>query len=266
MKKILSLLIIVLLSASLLVGCSGKASKDNEITIGVSPDPHGKIVALVVEDLRKEGIEVKIVNFTDYVQPNIALNDGELDANYFQHTPYLDDFVVKQNVKIVPIGTVHVEPMALYSNRYTNIDDIPNGAEVVIPNDTVNGGRALILLENNGIIKLKEGAGLGATEKDIVENPKNLKITALEAAALPRVLDDVDAAVINGNYALEAGLNPVQYGLIIEGKDSPYANIVAVRQGEENKEKFQKLLKALQSEKVRKYIEENYDGGVVPAF
>ncbi len=266
MKKILSILIISVLSLSLLAGCSQKSAKDNEIVIGVSPEPHSKLVSLVVDDLEKEGIKVKLVEFTDYVQPNLALNDGELDANFFQHLPYLEDFIVKQNVKLTSLGNVHVEPMALYSNKYKSVDDIPNGAEIIIPNDTVNGGRALILLEDNGLIKLKEDAGLGATEKDIVENPKNLKITALEAAGLPRVLDDVAGAVINGNYALEAGLNPVKDGLLIEGKDSPYANIVAVREGEENQEKFVKLIKALQSEKVKKYIEENYNGGVVPAF
>lgn len=266
MKKIFTILIIAILSLSLLAGCSKKSSKDNELIIGVTPEPHGKLVSLIVDDLKKEGIEVKTVNFTDYVQPNIALNDGELDANFFQHLPYLEDFIANQNVKLVSLGNVHVEPMALYSNKYNSLDEIPDNAEIVIPNDSVNGGRALILLEHNGLIKIKEDAGLSATEKDIVANPKNIKITALEAAGLPRVLDDVDGAVINGNYALEAGLNPVDDGLIIEDKDSPYANIIAVREGEENQEKFQKLLKALQSEKVRKYIEENYDGGVVPAF
>lgn len=266
MKKILSILIILSLSLSLLAGCSQKPSEDNEIVIGVSPEPHSKLVSLVVDDLEKEGIKVKLVEFTDYVQPNLALNDGELDANFFQHLPYLEDFIVKQNVKLTSLGNVHVEPMALYSSKYESIDEIPNGAEIIIPNDTVNGGRALILLENNGLITLKEGVGLEATEKDIDDNPKELKITALEAAGLPRVLDDVDGAIINGNYALEAGLNPVNNGLVVEGKDSPYANIVAVREGEETQEKFVKLLEALQSEEVKKYIEENYNGGVVPAF
>lgn len=267
MKKLLSILIILSLSLSLLAGCSKKASNDKEIVIGVSPDPHSKLVKLIEDDLEKEGIKIKIVEFTDYVKPNLALNEGELDANFFQHLPYLEDFNVKNNTKLVSIGNTHVEPMALYSSEYKSIDEIPNGAEIVIPNDTVNGGRALILLENNGLIKLREGAGLEATpEKDIAENPKNLKITALEAAGLPRVLNDVDGAVINGNFALQAGLNPVNDGLIVEGKDSPYANIIAVREGEENQDKFVKLLKALQSEKVKKYIEENYNGGVVPAF
>ena len=167
---------------------------------------------------------------------------------------------------MVSLGKVHVEPMALYSNKYDSVDEIPDGATISIPNDTVNGGRALLLLEANGLIKLKEGVGVNATEVDIVENPKNLKFQALEAAVLPITLDDVDGAVINGNYAIEAGLNPVKDGLLVEGGESPYANLVAVKAGQENQEKFKKLLKALQSEEVRKYIEETYEGAVVPAF
>ena len=179
---------------------------------------------------------------------------------------YLDDFLAKENLDLVSIGNVHVEPMALYANEAKSIDELPEGGEIAIPNDTVNGGRALLLLEANGLITLKEGVGLEATENDIAENPKNIKFTAVEAAALPRVLAEIDGAVINGNYALEAGLNPVEDGVVIEGKDSPYANIVAVRAGEENEEKFQKLMEALQSDEIKAYIEENYDGGVVPAF
>lgn len=266
MKKILSILLISILAISLLVGCTPKVSESDEIKIGVSPDPHAKLISLIKDDLEKEGVKVTLIEFTDYVQPNLAVDDKQLDANFFQHLPYLEDFNAKENINLVSLGNVHVEPMALYSKVVSSVDELKDGAEIAIPNDTVNGGRALILLEENGLIKLKEGVGLEATEHDIVENPKNLKITAVEAASLPRHLDGIDGAVINGNYALEAGLNPVKDGLLIEGKDSPYANIVAVRAGEENQEKFVKLIKALQSEKVRKYIEENYDGGVVPAF
>ena len=165
------------------------------------------------------------------------------------------------------LGNVHVEPMALYSSKYKSIDEIPDGATIGIPSDTVNGGRALLLLQANGLIRLKDGVGYEANEKtDIVDNPKNIKFKALEAALLPTTLDDVDGSIINGNYALEAGLNPVKDGLLIEGGESPYANLVAVRAGEETQDRFVKLLKALQSEKVKKYIEENYDGAVVPAF
>lgn len=267
MKKILSLALIVVLSLSILAGCTSKPSETNKIKIGVTPDPHAKLVNLVVEDLKKEGIEVEVIEFTDYVTPNIALNDGDLDANFFQHEPYLNDFKAKNKLDIVSLGNIHVEPMALYSTKYKSIDEIPNGATIGIPNDTVNGGRALLLLQANGIIRLKDGVGYEANEKtDIVDNPKNIKFKALEAALLPTTLDDVDGSIINGNYALEANLNPVKDGLLIEGGESPYANLIAVRTGEEKQDRFVKLLKALQSDKIKKYIEENYDGGVVPAF
>lgn len=267
MKKVLTVLSVLVLSlAVVLSGCSPKESGDNEIKIGVAVTPHSKLVSLVLEELEEEGVKVEIIEFTDYVKPNLALADGELDANYFQHKPYFDDFTEKEGLDLVSIGTVHIEPMALYSNTFTSIDDLSDGAEIGIPNDTVNGGRALLLLETNGLITLKDGVGLEATEHDIVENPKNLKITALEAAALPSILQDVDGAVINGNYALDAGLHPLKDGLLVEGGDSPYANLIAVRAGEENQEKFAKLLKALQSDKIKEYIEDNYDGGVVPAF
>lgn len=266
MKKVLSFALILVLSLSLLIGCSSNSTELEKIKIGVSPEPHAKLVELVVDDLKKEGVEVEIVIFTDYITPNLSLDSGELDANFFQHEPYLNNHVAEEGLDIVSLGKVHIEPMALYSNKYKSVDELPDGATISIPNDTVNGGRALLLLEANGLIKLKEGVGVNATEVDIVENPKNLKFQALEAAILPVTLDDVDGAVINGNYALEAGLNPVKDGLIVEGGESPYANLVAVKAGQENEDKFVKLLKALQSEKVRKYIEETYQGAVVPAF
>lgn len=274
MKKILSFILILALTITALTGCTSNTSDGNKteasivskIKIGVSPDPHAKLVALVVDNLKNQGIEVEIVQFTDYVTPNLALSDGDLDANFFQHEPYFNNFKTERNLDLVSLGKVHVEPMALYSNEFKSLDELKDGAEIAIPNDTVNGGRALLLLEANGLIKLKDGVGVEATELDIVENPKNFKFKALEAALLPRTLSDVDAAVINGNYALEAGLNPVKDGLLIEGGDSPYANLIAVRAGEEKEEKFVKLLEALQSDVVKKYIEDNYDGGVVPAF
>lgn len=266
LKKILSFVLILALTITTLTGCTTKLSDNNKIRIGVTPEPHEKLVALVVDDLKRQGIEVEIVPFTDYVTPNLALSDGDLDANFFQHEPYFNNFKADRNLDLVSLGKVHVEPMALYSNEYKSLDELEDGAEIAIPNDKVNGGRALLLLEANGLIKLKDGVGVEATEKDVAENPKNFKFTALEAAILPRTLSDVDAAVINGNYALEAELNPVKDGLLIEGGDSPYANLVAVRAGEEKQDKFVKLLEALQSDEVRKYIEDNYDGGVVPAF
>ncbi len=279
MKKILIYVLVLALSVSVLAACGQKPSGGDEnggengngedvitLKIGVSPDPHGKIVGIVKEDLLAEGIEIDIIEFTDYVIPNTALEDGDLDANYFQHIPYLENFNIERGTNLVHIGGVHVEPMAVYSDSLKSIDELKDGAEVSIPSDAVNGGRALLLLQSNGLIKLKDDAGLSATEKDIVENPKNLKFTPLEAVLLPSTLDDVDIAVINGNYALEAGLNPLKDGLLVEGGDSPYLNIVAVKKGTENEEKFAKLIKALQSEKVKNFIIEEYDGAVVPGF
>lgn len=265
MKRILVVLIAGLLVLSF-VGCGQNKSNENLIRIGVSPEPHAKIIELIKDDLEKQGIKVEIIEFTDYVKPNLALAEGELDANFFQHEPHMNNFKEENNIDIVSIGAVHVEPMGLYSSKYSSIDELKDNCEIAIPNDPTNGGRALLLLQKYGLIKLRDGVGILATENDIIENPKNIKFVPLEAAQLPRVLDDVDGAVINGNYALEAGLVPTRDALILEDKDSPYANIVAVRAGEENQEKFKKLMEALHSEKVRKFIEENYNGGVIPAF
>lgn len=277
MKKILSIILALVLSLSLLAGCSSDSgssgSEDtsseaerSSITIGVSSEPHATLVELVVDDLKEDGVDVEIIEFTDYVTPNTSLDDGDIDANFFQHGPYLEDFVENQGMALVSLGGVHIEPMALYSSSIDSIENLEDGSEISIPNDNVNGGRALLLLEANGLITLSEDAGLDATENDIVDNPKNLKFNPLEAAFLPRTLEEVDASIINGNYALEAGLNPVEDGLIIEDADSPYVNVVVVRDGEENEERFLKLIKALQSDEVKTYIEENYNGGVVPAF
>lgn len=265
MKKLLSLTSTILLFI-FLVGCSNQSSSSNIIKIGVSPDPHAKLVNLVVEDLKSQGITVEVVEFTDYITPNLALEKGEIDANFFQHEPYLNNFAEKENLNIVSIGKIHVEPMALYSSNFDNISNLPDGATIAIPNDSVNGGRALLLLESHGIIKLSDEAGVEATEKDIVENNKNIKFTALEAAFLPKSLSSVDAAIINGNYALESGLNPIKDGLLIENEDSPYANLIAVREDEANEEKFKKLLSALQSEKVKEFINKTYEGAIIPAF
>ncbi|MCF6459868.1 methionine ABC transporter substrate-binding protein [Clostridium sp. Cult3] len=266
MKKIVSLILITILTVSLLVGC-GKGKNDlNTIRIGVSPKPHKEIIELIQEDLEKEGINIKIVEFTDYIKPNLALAEGELDANFFQHEPYMNEFREEKDIKIVSVGGVHIEPMGLYSSKISTIDELKDGSEIAIPNDVTNGGRALLLLEKHGLIKLKDEVGILATEKDIEQNPKNLKFTPLEAASLPRILKDVDGAIINGNFALEAGLVPTEDSLILEDKDSPYANIIAIREGEEKQERFVKLMEALQSEKVNKFIEEEYKGGVIPAF
>ena len=271
MKKISIILLVLVLSLSLFTGCAKDTDVESSedltvIKIGATPDPHFKILELIKDDLKEDGIDLDIKEFTDYITPNEALEQKDLDANFFQHEPYLKDMVEEKDYDLVSIGNVHVEPMALYSETLKSLDELEDGAEIAIPSDNVNGARALILLEANGLIEVDKEAGLNATERDIIKNPKNLKFTALQAEIIPQALQDVDAAVINGNYALDAGLNPVKDGIIIEGEDSPYANIIAVRGDEAGEEKFKTLLKHLQSDKVRKFIEENYDGGVVPAF
>lgn len=236
------------------------------LKIGASPVPHAEILNLVKDDLKKQNVDLEIIDFTDYVTPNLALADKEIDANYFQHTPYLEKFAQEKGLDLKSAGKVHVEPLGVFSKKYKSLEEIPQKSIIAIPSDPSNGGRALILLHNNGIIKLADPTNLYATEFDIVENPKDLRFKPLEAPQLPRVLPDVAAAVINGNYAIEAGFVPTKDALILEGPESPYANIIAVRSGDENKEDIVKLIKALQSEKVKKYILEKYNGGVVPAF
>ena len=253
----------LLAAAFILVGATALAG---ELKVGATPVPHAELLNLVKEDLKTEGVDLKVVEFTDYVTPNLALAEGELDANFFQHFPYLEKFSNERGLNLVSAGKVHVEPLGVFSQKIKDIKDLPNKATIAIPSDPSNGGRALILLHNSGVIKLNDPTNLYVTEFDIVENPKKLKFKPIEAAQLPRVLPDVEAAVINGNYALEAGFSPVEDSLLLEGAESPYANIIAVKSGDESKEDIQKLLKALQSKKVSDYIGANYKGGVVPAF
>lgn len=278
MKKIIALIIAISLTIVGVVGCTAKPTeqaagaapvelpKATVIKIGATPIPHAELLSFVKPLLEKENIKLEIVEFQDYVQPNTALVDQELDANFFQHQPYLDNFNKERNQDLVSAGAVHVEPLALYSKSIKNISELKENAVIAIPNDPANASRALLLLQSNGIIKLKDGGSITSTEKDIVENIKNLKIELAEAAQLPRVLEDVDAAIINTNYALPAGLNPVKDALLIEGKDSPYANIVVVRNGEQEKAEIKKLVEVLNSAEVKKFIEEKYQGAVVPAF
>lgn len=267
MKKYISVLLVILLFTSVIItGCQSKDDNDKVIIVGASPEPHGEMLNLIKEDLEKEGYELQIIEFTDYVRPNFAVAEKELDANFFQHLPYLLDFNEKNKLDLVSLGNVHIEPMGLYSNKISDINELKDGATIAIPNDTVNGGRALALLEDKGLIKLKEGVGLNATENDIVENNKNLIIKPLEAALLPRTLDEVDAALINGNYAIQANLSAAKDAILLERPDSPFANIVAIRKGEENNPKLKALLKALQSDKIKSFIQEKYEGEVVPSF
>jgi D-methionine transport system substrate-binding protein len=239
---------------------------DHVFKVGATPVPHAEILEFIKDDLAAEGIELDIVEFTDYVTPNLALDDGSIDANYFQHIPYLDQFNSDRDLNLKSVIKVHIEPIALYSEEYTSLEEIPEGALIAVPNDPSNEGRALLLLHNEGIITLDDPTNLSATPIDIVENPKNLKFEELEAAQLPRVLPDVAAAVINTNYALEADLNPLEDALLIEGSDSPYVNVVAVKAENADSEKIETLRKVINSKKVEEFIIEEYEGAVVPAF
>ena len=259
-----------------LAGCGDKAPAEKtaapaqtaavELKIGVSPVPHADIINFVAPTLEKEGVKVKVIEFNDYVQPNLALSEKELDANFFQHKPYLDTFSKEHKLNLAVLTAVHLEPMGVYSTSIKNVADLPDGAKIAVPNDPTNGGRALKVLETAGILKVRPEAGILASPADIVDNPKHVKIVEVEAAQLPRALDDVDAAVINSNYALAAKLNPTKDAIAIESKDSPYANVVVVRAGDENRPELQKLKNALLTPEVKKFLEEKYQGAVVPAF
>ena len=237
------------------------------LRVGASPTPHAEILAQVVDDLAEQGIDLQIVEYTDYVVPNTAVEDGEDDANYFQHTPYMENFNAERGTHLVAVGDVHYEPMGIYAGQTTSLEELPDGATIAVPNDATNEGRALLLLQAQGLITIDEAAGLECTPNDITENPKNLVFKELEAAMLPQTVEEVDLSVINSNYALQAGFNPVEDSLAIESADStPYPNVIAVKEGNENNEAVQALVKALQSDKVRDYIEETYGGAVVALF
>lgn len=244
----------------------GSQEQITKVAIGVSPSPHGEIVEALVDDFLAAGIEIEIVNFDDYVQPNLALDDGDLDINYFQHTPYLNNFNKEHNLDLLVIGQVHVEPLALYSDKYDSIEELPEGAEILIPDDATNGARALLLLQSEGLIELKDPTDLNATEVDITSNPKNFKFTALDAANIARTYMDVDGGIINANFAIDAGLNPTDDSILIEGDQSPYANIVAVKAEDENNKTYQKVVEILNSDKAREFIESEYEGTIKPVF
>jgi D-methionine transport system substrate-binding protein len=240
------------------------SSGSSILKVGATPVPHAELLNLVKPDLAAQGIDLQIVEFTDYVQPNATLVAGDLDANYFQHIPYLESNPEWKNALATAFG-VHVEPFGIYSASVKAIGDLKDGATIAIPNDPSNGGRAL--LQAKGLLTLKAGVGSSATPLDIASNPKNLKFRELEAAQLPRSLGDVDAAAINGNYALEAGLNPAKDALIIEGADSPYVNFVVVQKGKENDPRIKALEAALRSQKVKDYINKTWtDGSIVAVF
>lgn len=271
-KKLAALLIAVLALTAVLTGCSGGGNEeDNVIRVGVSPTPHGEIMEVVKEVLAEEGYELEIVTFSDYVQPNENLESEDLDANYFQHQQYLDQFNEERGTHLVSVADVHYEPMGIFPGRCSSLEELPDGATIAVPNDVTNEARALILLQEQGLITLDENAGIEATIVDIVDNPKNLEIVEMEAAQITNILQDLDLAVINGNYALQAGLNAATDAIVTEDPDSDiirnyYVNVLAVREGHENDEKTQALVNALLSDTVRDYINENYSGSVVPVF
>ena len=297
MKKTFGVVTAAVLAAASIAGCSGNKAAETtaaettaaessaaettaeettassgelqKIVVGASPAPHAEILKAANDVLKEKGYELEIKEYVDYIQPNLALESGDLDANYFQHLPYLESFTKENGTNLVSAGAIHYEPFGVYAGKTTSLDELQDGATIAVPNDTTNEARALLLLEAQGLIKLKEDAGLTATKNDIVENPKNLQLYEVEAAQLPRVIGDVDVAVINGNYAIEAGYK-VSDALAVEASDSlaatTYGNVVAVRAGEENDPAIQALIEALTSDEVKAFIESTYDGAVVPLF
>jgi D-methionine transport system substrate-binding protein len=236
------------------------------IKIGATPVPQAEILEFAKPLLAKEGVDLNILVFNDYVQPNVQVNEKELDANFFQHKPYLDEFNSSHKMNLVSVGGVHVEPMAAYSKTITDIKQLKDGAKVAIPNDVTNGGRALILLANHGIITLKDPKNVLTTVADVTENPKKLVFLELEAAMLPRTVDEVDVAIINTNYAIDAGFNPLKDSLLLEGAESPYANLIVVREENKALPKFEKLIKVLHSDEMKTFLKEHYKGALIPAF
>ena len=292
MKKLVSLLLSGALAVGLLAGCgstgnSGTANtpaantespaastetgslEGTTLKVGATPAPHAEILEVVKDILAEQGITLEIVQYNDYVQPNNAVEDGSLDANYFQHITYMNDFNTEYGTHLVSAAEVHYEPMGLYAGKTASLDELADGAQIGVPNDATNEARALLLLEQEGLITLNKDAGINATILDIVDNPKNLEIVELEAAQIPSRLADVDLAVINGNYAIGADLK-VSDALAIESADgaaaTAYVNVLAVKEGRENDEAIQALVKALKSDEVKEYMEETYQGSVVPVF
>lgn len=277
MKKKIALILVLALTLLAFTACSGEEPAPNGdgngeatvLKVGASSVPHAEILEIVKPMLAEEGIDLQITEYTDYVIPNTAVESRELDANYFQHTPYLDNFNEKNGTHLISAVSVHYEPLGLYPGKTTAIADLKDGATIAVPNDPTNEARALLLLQQQGIIKIKEGKGLEATPKDIVENKLNITFFEAEAAAVARAVKDTDMAVVNGNYALEAGLTGDK-ALALESAESEgaqtFANIVAVYEGDESRPEIQALIKALTSEEVRTYIEETYQGSVIPVF
>ena len=289
MKKLASLLLTGVLSFGLLAGCgsgtsttntpapggsqapteSGSSLEGTVIRVAASPTPHAEILKVAKEVLAEQGITLEIEEFTDYIQPNTVTEDGQVDANYFQHITYLNDFNAENGTHLVSVAELHYEPFGIYAGKTASLEELADGAQVGVPNDPTNEGRALLLLQQEGLITLKEGVGLTATKLDIAENPKNLQIEELDAAQLPRSLDSLDLAVINGNYALQAGLNAAD-ALAVEATDGEaaqaYVNVLAVKEGREEDLAILALVDALKSDEVKAFMEETWPGAVVPMF
>ena len=292
MKKLLALTLALVLCLGL-AACGGGTSTDTDtntdtssdadtngdattngetitLTVGATPNPHAEILAQVKDDLAAEGIDLVVKEYSDYVVPNTAVEEGDLDANYFQHTPYMEKFNEENGTHLVSVGKIHYEPMGIYPGLTKTLEELPDGATIAVPNDATNEARALQLLAAQGLIELKEDAGLNATPNDITSNPKNLQFKELEAAMLPQTASEVDLSVINSNFAMEGGMNTATDSLASEDADSEaaqtFANIIAVKEGHENDPAIQALVKALQSDKVKEYIEKTYSGAVVAVF
>ena len=278
-KRIVSTVLAALLAGSILAGCGAKtetaapaaasaAEEKGTITVAASPTPHAEILAKVAEVLAADGWTLEVTEFEDYVQPNLVVDSGELDANYFQHIPYLENFNEENKTALVNAGGIHYEPFGIYPGTTDALDALEDGDTIAVPNDTTNEARALLLLQDNGLITLKEGAGLTATVLDIEENPKNLQIQELEAAQVSRVKDEVALIVLNGNYALEAGFSVGKDSIAHEESDSEaaktYVNVIAVKEGNENSDKIQALVNALKSDEIKTFINDTYDGAVIP--
>ena len=285
MKKLFAFALVLTLAVAALAGCGKKEEgtgsnnqagsqsdkkETKKIVVGASVTPHAEILEKAKSILAAKGYELKIIEYTDYVQPNVALDAGDLDANYFQHQPYLDQFNQERGMELVSVAIIHYEPFGVYPGKTKSFDDLKEGAQIAVPNDGTNEARALLLLEAQGLIKLKEGVGMEATKNDIAENPRKIEIVELEAGQLARSLQDVDMAVINGNYAIQADLNVSKDAIAVEDKNSlaadTYGNIIAVKTGNENTEESNALVEALQSDEIRQFINDTFEGAVVPKF
>ena len=268
MKKFLAILVTGALIAGTLTGCGGSSKDDKVIKVAASATPHSEILEQVKPILEEQGYDLQVTVFDDYVQPNEVVESGEFDANYFQHIPYLNSFNEEKGTHLVNAGGIHYEPFGIYPGTKASLDEVADGDSIAVPNDTTNEARALLLLQDNGLITLKDGAGLEATVNDIVENPHNLEIVELEAAQVPRVVGEVAFVVLNGNYALEAGYSVAKDSIAYESTDSEaaktYVNVIAVKEGNENSAKIKALVEALKSDAIKTYINDTYDGAVIP--